>query len=103
MSSRPFYLASVLMVLALPAVSSCSAAHIKKDLTKRASFDLSCPADEMTTTILSEKPGCGGGDPYHCALSVGVTGCGKKTVFVRNESGNGPMWIRNAEVEETAQ
>jgi len=90
---------STILSLAALTLVGCSAAQIKSDLVKRASFDLSCSEQELQLTILSKMSACGG-DEYHCAQTVGVTGCAKKATYVRTDSGGGPTWVRNSEVQQ---
>jgi hypothetical protein len=64
-------------------------------LTKRASFDLKCPAEELMATKIDDK-------------TLGVRGCGKRTVYVevctpdiRNLMRDDECrWLRQGEIQE---
>jgi hypothetical protein len=71
---KVFGLISIALVL-----SSCGPSM--SQLKKRASFDMGCPAEQLTTTPL-------GGS------STGVTGCGKQITYVYI-SGSG--WLQNSD------
>jgi len=47
-----------------------------KTITARASFELSCPQDELELTVLSTE------GARKLANQIGVTGCGQKVVYV---------------------
>jgi len=47
-----------------------------KTVTARASFELSCPQDELELTVLSTE------GARKLASQIGVTGCGQKVVYV---------------------
>ena len=47
-----------------------------KTVTARASFELSCPQDELELSVLSTE------GPRKLANQIGVTGCGQKVVYV---------------------
>jgi hypothetical protein len=47
-----------------------------KTVTSRASFELSCPQDELELTVLSTE------GARKLASQIGVTGCGQKVVYV---------------------
>jgi hypothetical protein len=47
-----------------------------KTITSRASFELSCPQDELELTVLSTE------GARKLASQIGVTGCGQKVVYV---------------------
>jgi hypothetical protein len=57
----------------------------------RAAFDLSCPAPQLQTIVLTRNDGLG------CSGSqMGVTGCGRKATYVCDRSQN---WLLNSEVK----
>ena len=58
--------------------------YTKDSLVRRAGFDLSCSADQLTTRPLGQHS-----DGYD---TVGVEGCGKKTAYILR----GGEWIKNA-------
>lgn len=61
-----------------------------KGLT-RAAFELSCPAEELQVDVLHRNDGLG------CAGSqVGVSGCGKKAIYVCDRAQN---WINNTQID----
>ena len=67
----------------------------KEKALKRAAFELGCPADQLTMTVLERNDGLG------CAGSqMGVSGCGKKAVYVCDRSQN---WINNTGAQKEAQ
>jgi len=47
-----------------------------KTVTARASFELSCPQEELELSVLSTE------GPRKLANQIGVTGCGQKVVYV---------------------
>ena len=47
-----------------------------KTVTARASFELSCPRDQLELTVLSTE------GARKLANQIGVTGCGQKVVYV---------------------
>jgi hypothetical protein len=62
------------------------------DLRARASFELSCAADQLTVHVLTTMPAY-----ENYAQQVGVTGCEKKAVYVRTVSG----WVANSSSGES--
>jgi hypothetical protein len=65
-------------------------------LTRRASFDLNCPAAELMATKIDDK-------------TLGVRGCGKRTVYVEVctpklhrtlEEEEECRWLRQGEIQE---
>ncbi len=80
------------ILAAVPLFSSCvmqnSRAHFEKTGLKRAAFDLNCDIKKLTVMDLGEQ-------------SFGVSGCGKKAVYVGTFDGpRGGSWIRNSEVQD---
>jgi hypothetical protein len=71
---------SRVLVLAAVTASLCVAcAHDKramKTVSSRASFDLSCPQDELRLTVLATS------GARKLASQIGVTGCENKVVYV---------------------
>ena len=63
--------------------------HYRDGLVKRASFDLSCSADQLTLTPLGNQ-----GEGYDV---MGVQGCDKKVSYVLV---NG-KWVMNSDVKST--
>jgi hypothetical protein len=61
-----------------------------KTVTSRASFDLSCPAEELELRVLSTE------GARKVANQIGVTGCGKKAVYVYFSSSD--TWIADAAI-----
>lgn len=53
-------------------------------LRQRSSFDFDCPATEITLQVLAKN----GAHP----TQYGVTGCGKRAVYVLHDSG----WVKDA-------
>lgn len=51
----------------------------------RAVFELDCPKEKITITAINRS-------------QVGVTGCGKKSIYVMNPNGYG--WINNTALEQ---
>jgi hypothetical protein len=68
-------------------------AHDKRAMrtvTSRASFDLSCPQDELELTILATS------GARRLASQIGVTGCGNKVVYVYFSSTD--SWIADSAI-----
>ena len=68
-----------LLVSAMAATLCVACGHDKramKTVTARASFELSCPQDELELTVLSTE------GARKLASQIGVTGCGQKVVYV---------------------
>jgi hypothetical protein len=85
---RAHLLAPTLLALA----AACATAPPKNEpgpLTKRASFDLNCPARELMATKLDDK-------------TIGVRGCGKRTVYIE-VCGVDPKKQRLLDYEETCR
>jgi hypothetical protein len=61
-----------------------------KTVTARASFDLSCPQDELVLTTLATS------GARRLASQVGVTGCGNKVVYVYFTSTD--SWISDSDI-----
>jgi hypothetical protein len=81
----------ILTVLALAILSACVTAEssFKEKGLSRAAFDLGCPAEKIELNVLVRNDGLG------CAGSqMGVTGCGKKAVYVCDHLQN---WIMNSD------
>ena len=86
----------ILVLLAISLSVACVTAEssFKEKGLARASFDLGCPADQIQTNVLVRNDGLG------CAGSqVGVTGCGKKAVYVCDQVQN---WIMNSDATPTS-
>jgi hypothetical protein len=67
------------LVTAVVAALCVACGHDKramKTVTSRASFELSCPQDELELTVLSTE------GARKLANQIGVTGCGQKLVYV---------------------
>jgi len=67
--------------------------HAMKTVTSRASFDLSCPEDELELSVLSTT------GARKLANQIGVTGCGKKVVYVYFSSTD--SWIADSDITPT--
>jgi hypothetical protein len=67
--------------------------HAMKRVTSRASFDLSCPEDELELSVLSTT------GARKLANQIGVTGCGKKVVYVYFSSTD--SWIADSDITPT--
>lgn len=68
-----------LLVSAMAVTLCVACGHDKramKTVTSRASFELSCPQDELELTVLSTE------GARKLASQIGVTGCGQKVVYV---------------------
>lgn len=61
-----------------------------KTVTSRASFDLSCPEEELELTVLSTE------GPRKLANQIGVTGCDKKAVYVYFSSTD--SWVADSAI-----
>ena len=61
----------------------------EKAIKARASFELSCPAESLALQVLILVP------RSEFASQVGVTGCGKKAVYVIPNNRYGEGWIAN--------
>jgi hypothetical protein len=62
-------------------------------LKGRASFDLDCPADQLTVVTLDVYASPGGNYPSE----VGVQGCGRKAVYVPKDQ----VWLANGGVSRS--
>lgn len=81
------------VVAAVVAAVFVACAHDKraiKTVTSRASFDLSCPQDELELTILATS------GARRLASQIGVTGCGNKVVYVYFASTD--SWIADSAI-----
>ena len=85
-----FRLSLILTIALLSACVYTFAPETKENLSKRASFDMSCPAQDLKFTVLSTRHDLLAGDN---ALSVGVEGCGKKLVYVDSPTSG---WLANS-------
>jgi hypothetical protein len=82
-----------LLVTAMIATLCIACGHDKramKTVTARASFDLSCPQDELELTVLSTA------GARKLASQIGVSGCGKKVVYVYFSSTD--SWIADSAI-----
>jgi hypothetical protein len=82
-----------LLVAAVVAALCVACGHDKramKTVTSRASFDLSCPQDELELTILATS------GARSLASQIGVTGCGNKVVYVYFASTD--SWIADSAI-----
>lgn len=61
-----------------------------KTVSARASFDLSCPRDELVLTTLTTS------GPRQLTSQIGVTGCGNKAVYVYFASSN--TWVADSDI-----
>ena len=69
----------MLLVSVVVAMLCVACGHDKramKTVTARASFELSCPQDQLELTVLSTE------GARKLANQIGVTGCGQKVVYV---------------------
>ena len=74
----PRTLAALALLLTLGGCVADAKSSFEDNTLKRVSFELSCPRKSLHYTVLREPEravGCSG-------ASVGVTGCGKKAVYV---------------------
>jgi hypothetical protein len=70
-----------------------NAAHARdEELVRRASFDLSCPAESVHVTCLNENKDAREGYGVSACLTAGVEACGHRATYVL--SGNG-QWVMN--------
>lgn len=67
----------------------------KQEVLRRASFDLSCPPDQMKVKILG-----GSGDEVEAIRQYGVTGCDRAAVYVHVPNVG---WVLDAERVRGAQ
>lgn len=93
---------SRIVVVLLPSVLACATTQVdgftvyegyynesKQEVLRRASFDLSCPPEQMTIQILA-----GSGGSVEAPRQYGVTGCDRKAVYVRVPNVG---WVLDAE------
>ena len=66
----------VSVVVAMLCVACGHDKRAMKTVTARASFELSCPQDQLELTVLSTE------GARKLANQIGVTGCGQKVVYV---------------------
>lgn len=84
----------LLGILLLVSISGCAgfSANLREkrqaDLRQRASFEFSCPADQLQITPLDDNAASHGGG------TTGVSGCGKKATYIWDAFGTG--WIMNS-------
>jgi len=83
-------------VLFLALVGALTGCATSKTMWKvdRASFDLSCPQQQMSSQVLVDARNVAG-QPMNGA-SVGYTGCGKKAAYVFVD---GTGWVMNGPVQ----
>ena len=86
-------------------VLSCGAAiqdynqRSKTKVLSSAEFELDCPQDQMSVTFLTFY----GDDPNGAVTKMGVTGCGKKAVYVRDDTDPyNHKWIMNSVQDQGA-
>jgi hypothetical protein len=93
------------LLLVLLSASSCAftveAARARAQeridqLTKRASFDLECPALQLHVTCLSGESDTSG---VTLCNTAGVRGCGRKATYVRVFGVESSRWLMNGGVE----
>jgi len=83
----------MLLVTTMAAALCVACGHDKramKTVTSRASFDLSCPQDELELTVLATS------GARKLASQIGVTGCGNKAVYVYFASTD--SWIADSAI-----
>lgn len=77
----------LLLVGGVLAVSACvhgREGFIRLDGLKRASYELSCPQEQLTATEINSQ-------------TIGVEGCGKKVIYklVQTSASSGMDWVRD--------
>jgi hypothetical protein len=81
-------------ILVMGGAAACATFVPADALRPQAAFDLQCPADQLSISVLSGD--CGkqqaGMNDYDCTL--GVTGCGKQTTY--SHLRNTETWAANA-------
>lgn len=70
-------------------LAACGTA--RSNLVSRSTFDLSCPAEQITVTVLEGSDSCLGGIDA-CGRVAGVRGCGQQATYV-NVRGT---WVQNS-------
>lgn len=86
----------VLACLLTPMVLACGAAQSGRapgEVTRRFSFEFSCPADQVTTTTIENTRGY--------IVTMGADGCGQRAVYVLNTDTD--SWILNSDRPRTPQ
>ena len=68
-----------------------------EEIRTRASFEFECPKDQLKLTVLKVNEVLDIGSSYDRAQHVGVSGCEKKAVYVRNIYTE--EWIMNTATE----
>jgi hypothetical protein len=84
---------SLVLVSAVVAALCVACGHDKramKTITSRASFDLTCPEDELELKVLATE------GARKLASQIGVTGCGKKAVYIYFASSD--TWIADSAI-----
>jgi hypothetical protein len=81
---------SLIVVVAALCVGCGHDKRAVKTITSRASFDLSCPEDELELKVLATE------GARKLASQIGVTGCGKKTVYIYFASSD--TWIADSAI-----
>jgi hypothetical protein len=66
----------------------------RQSLERRAGFDLSCPAGDLSYAPLGVRP------PYS---SVGVSGCGKRVTYVYLDHSSQGQWVLNTDERPAEQ
>ena len=83
----------MVLVSAVVAALCVACGHDKRamnTITSRASFDLSCPEDELELKVLATE------GARKLASQIGVTGCGKKAVYIYFASSD--TWIADSAI-----
>ena len=80
----------VSVVVAMLCVACGHDKRAMKTVTARASFELSCPQDQLELTVLSTE------GARKLANQIGVTGCGQKVVYVYFSSTD--TWIPDSAI-----
>lgn len=73
-----------MMFLALLGCATFDAASFRRTDLSRAAFELNCPPDAVTVTDVGER-------------EVGVSGCGKRAVYVVAANGG---WVNNTGIQQ---
>lgn len=91
--SRGSLVFACLLTLMVLACGAAQSGRAPGEVTRRFSFEFSCPADQVTTTTIENTRGY--------IVTMGADGCGQRAVYVLNVDTD--SWILNSDRPRTPQ